>query len=228
MNGVLLTYNVDYTIAGTTLTFLSDPPCPTDGILFYGSLGYTVIPATVTVSGDTTSYTEIDYLHFVNTIVSNPQLGVAKVTPKTSVQSVIKLLDETRNNNTTANDDSELYFSLEAGGKYSFQFFLMGTTTAAGDIKFTINYGGIVSSLRFSGPFRIAATASVSSSNSVSTAGTTISVAGASTGQFFIDVKGSIICNTSGTMAVGWAQVVSDGGPTTVFANSYGVLFKQN
>jgi hypothetical protein len=228
LNGVLLTYNVDYTISGTTLTFLTDPPCPTDGILFYGSLGYTVIPATVTVSGDTTSYTEIDYLHFVNTIVSNPELGVARVTPKTSVLSVVKLLDETRNNNTTITNDSELIFPLEAEGKYSFQFFIMNTTTVSGDFKFTLNYTG-AATLRYFPYWKSPASLNLLalSASSITTIGNVIAP-NSSAGQAFIEIKGSINCTTAGTFGFGWAQLTSDAGPTTVFANSYGLMFKVN
>jgi len=221
-----LTYNVDYTIAGTTLTFLSDPPCPTDGILFYGSLGYTVIPATITVSGDTSSYTEIDYLHFVNTIVSNPSLGVAKIIPKTSVLGKIKSIDESKNNSTTASNDSELIFSLESGGNYQFQFFVMGTTSAAADIKFTINFDG-TSQIRFGGFYKTIGLATVASFNSITSPGTTVANLGGG-GQFMVELKGSINSTTAGTLGFGWAQNTSDAGPTTVYANSYGLVFKVN
>jgi hypothetical protein len=227
-NGVLLTYNVDYTIAGTTLTFLADPPCPTDGLLFYGSLGYTIIPATVSVSGDTTSYTEIDYLHFVNTIVSNPELGVARVTPKTSVLSVIKLIDETRNNNTTITNDSELIFPLEAGGNYAFQFYIMMTTTINADFKFTINYNGSGTVRYFPIWKPPGSTTMLSlSATSITTFGNVIGP-NSTAGQSFIEIKGSVNCTTAGTFGFGWAQLTSDAGPTTVFANSYGLMFKVN
>jgi hypothetical protein len=169
-------------------------------------------------------------LHFVNTIVSNPELGVARVTPKTSVFSVVKLIDETRNNNTTITNDSELIFPLEAGGKYSYQFYIMNITSAPADFKFTLNYNG-TANLRFYPTWKIVGNSTTTyvaiSGTSITTAGNVTPLIGGG-GQSFIEIKGSINCTTAGTLGFGWAQNTSDAGPTTVYANSYGLVFKVN
>jgi hypothetical protein len=145
-----------------------------------------------------------------------------------NIQYVVKKNDETRNSDTTITNDSELIFSLEAGGIYSFQFFIMNTTTVSGDFKFTLNYTG-AATLRYFPFWKIPGITSTTSlsATSITTIGNVIGPNSAG-GQAFIEIKGSINCITAGTFGFGWAQRTSDVGPTTVFDNSYGILFKVN
>jgi hypothetical protein len=139
----------------------------------------------------------------------------------------VKLLDETKNNNTTASNDSELTFQLDAGGKYNFQFYIMNTTSSNGDFKTTVNYNG-TSTIRFGTIWKNAGTTTLAAGSGLTTTqGVTTTILG-SGGPGIIEIKGGINCTTAGTLGFGWAQQTSDAGPTTVFANSYGLIFKVN
>lgn len=106
----------------------------------------------------------------------------------------------------------------------------MFTTNTTADFKFTINFGGTLTSIRYISYNKSPNLTPLSSFASTSTTvGTTQSINATSNGDGVVDLRGSIIVgNTGGTLGFAWAQDVSNVGNTTVYKNSYGLLMKSN
>ena len=103
----------------------------------------------------------------------------------------------------------------------------MATTTAVADFKFTINFDGTITDLRWA-PFKKTSGLGTVTGDLLTTSsnGAVNTVLG-NAGDLYVDLKGSIFVGaTGGVLGFGWSQNTSDAGNTTVYKNSYGIVMK--
>lgn len=134
-----------------------------------------------------------------------------------------KTQDESIDTSTTLQDDNHLTFPVKAGEVWGISAYLICEYNTSGQIKVGINGPT-------SGFFQIAAsencngvTPAYGTQTSLNT-GISLVVVGAIAGV--IEMVGAIAPNADGTVAVQWAQAVSNGAATTVKAGSYLIAYR--
>jgi hypothetical protein len=144
--------------------------------------------------------------------------------PASSWTLVKKTTDESRNNNVTTANDSELLFSMTSGVEYAIRGKIFYTTTAAADLKY-----------RFSGPTTSSVLKYVRVTNTNGTGANPFLALGLTTsldtvdialtdnasGLVIIELDAVVIPSATGNFAFQWAQNTSNAGPTTVYGGSY-------
>lgn len=143
------------------------------------------------------------------------------------VDSVIKGSDEARNTVTTLADDAELKRALVVNEAVGFEFILIASGPATGDIKFAFTVPTGASLVWSPAPYwNTSATVAVVSA--VTASGSAVSMHTATSALIYV-IKG-IVANgaNAGNLQLQWAQDTSNGSDTTVFAGSYAIFYRLN
>ena len=145
----------------------------------------------------------------------------------------LKTSDEARNTTVTLADDGELSVSLAASTVYFIEICVLFNSPAAAAIQVSTLYSGTLNGVgiqHFGTLARDNQTSSsqhtprsFSASTSWFTTGPAFAIAGSdvATSAGLYHFRGVMHTNTAGTLKVRWAQNVSNGSNTTVFAGSY-------
>ena len=129
---------------------------------------------------------------------------------------VRKASDETIDTSTTLQDDDELLFPVGANETWAFTIWLRYVSGATPDIKFTITVPSGAS-----GDFRLIGRDSTGSAIAASQAAGATEVAFGAVSRETAIMQGTVRTGaTPGNVTLQWAQNTSDGGNTTVEADS--------
>lgn len=138
--------------------------------------------------------------------------------------TAFKTADTSRANNSTPTTDPDLTVNIIAGKNYSFVARLQLTVPSAADLSLYI--GGTASATTFSCVQNYTCVAGFTTGQEQlttypqSTYNSSVSVLGGATTGLYAVVGGALHCSVSGTLAVFWAQFVSNGSPTVIKAGS--------
>lgn len=129
-----------------------------------------------------------------------------------------KIQDESVTSSTALQDDNHLTFPIKAGEMWAINAYLIAEYNTAGQIKVgingpTANFVQIAANENCNG-----ATPAYGTESSLNT-GISLTVVGATAG--IVEFVGAIAASADGTVAIQWAQAVSNGAATTVKAGSY-------
>jgi hypothetical protein len=130
----------------------------------------------------------------------------------------VKTAPTLRANTTTIAVDTELAVSLPAAGTWEFEVWLnyTGGTLGSSDLKIAMNYTG-GSSFGVWGVNGINTSSTTSVTVNGQALGTNTLTLGSNGGTFYtVDLKGSLVATSAGTLGLYWAQGTSNATATTL------------
>lgn len=215
------------------------------------------IPSKINITGNpSVNLGNINTLNFPNAEITNPQLGVAQIINYPQIQAVIKSVDESKTNDTTFTNDSELTFNLLPNSDYIFEFNIIvdvkGTHPIPSPSSVISNSGGYRYSINFDGTYNSMVwlgTNKVKFHRGISHQGRLVGLDGASTatspGEIFFqqisptNVEGVFpdfshtkifgmikVGNNGGNLSFAWAQLIITPRVLTITNKSYAILTK--